>query len=169
MFRLRILALELETEIFFGQKLTKWNCWFLNYFQQFYREKEQFRSYLINIVFKIAYIRIHRHRISFEPRQIKDGRWMRCCGSKLVSMRIRIQHFRSNADRIQGLDDPKILRVYSWNPRPPLDEGRPKLQEKLPALKRENPALQNKYISQLFLSGHFCPRFGSALPTRIRI
>jgi hypothetical protein len=44
-----------------------------------------------------------------------------CCGSALVSMRIRIririQHFLSMRIRIQiqGFDDQKLAKIYSWN------------------------------------------------------
>ena len=39
---------------------------------------------------------------------IRNGQ---CCGSALVSMRIRIQHFRSMRIRIQGFDDQNLQNI----------------------------------------------------------
>ncbi len=93
----------------------------------------------------------------FFTKRVKGGvKERQCCGSALVSMRIRIQHFRSTRIRIriQGFHNltvekksdffPQIasLGITVWRTS--------KLQEKPPVLKGEHPALQNQYISSLF-------------------
>ncbi len=117
----------------------------------------------------------------FFTKRVKGGvKERRCCGSALVVMWIRIQHFSLMRIRIriQWFDDQtfhnltveKKSKFFIKNCIPRDLWRASKLQEKPPALKGEHPALQKQYISSLFVRlfvGHFCCIRIQIQPTKI--
>ncbi len=104
----------------------------------------------------------------------------KCFGPASVSMRIRIQHFRSMRIRIQiqGFDDPKICNIYSWNffkyillikncylfiPRP--HKGRLSYRRSLQPSKENIQNLKTwNFLTNFYVRGSFLPSW-----IRIRI